>query len=137
MIHPRTSENQRASSSRSLSPLQLTPQECPRPEAVVSAAWDSDDRVRNNALRVLALKLAKVPPTAHEVLLKALQSSNYQTAGYEAAGLVSIEVTDTNQETVAKALNASRDVKYRIGLLDAIRSGAQPSEALFAFLANT
>ena len=88
--------------------------------------------MRNNALRVLALKLAKVPPTAHEVLLKALQSSNYQTAGYEAAGLVSIEVTDTNQETVAKALNASRDVKYRIGLLDAIRSGAQPSEALFA-----
>lgn len=100
---------------------------------LIANASDSHDRVRNNALFILAMNPAGPPPEAQQVFEAALQSSNFRTVEVGAAGLLKMDggKSETNQKLVEKALKTASDPQRRLNMLYAISGSGVHSDPLF------
>jgi hypothetical protein len=100
---------------------------------LITAAADSDDDVRNDALVALALNSAGSPPQAHDVFARAFTSTNYRTVELGAIGLLKEDGghRTANRTLVEDALLATPDSRVKLNLLSAIRGSGVTSDALF------
>jgi len=99
---------------------------------LITAAKDSTDRIRNNALFALAMNPSGPPKEAHAAFVDALDSANFRTSEIGAAGLIKERSNvETNHGLVEKALDAAPDAKHRLNLLYAISGSKVHSETLF------
>lgn len=103
-------------------------QECA--SGLLKAASENEDRVRNNALFVLAMNPLGILPGAEDVFKTQLTAANLRSAEVAAAGLLHTG-KEEDQKLVAQALQAAPDKAHQINLLYAISGSKIRSDALF------
>lgn len=97
---------------------------------LLRAASESEDRVRNNALFVLAMNPGGALPGAGDVFRTQLQSANLRSAEVAAAGLLHAGRQD-DENLVLQSLLAAPDSAHRVNMLYAISGSRISSNALF------